>query len=181
MLDAPPVRLRPFAPADAGLVVAAGTDPLIPLITTVRAGGTLDDARAFIERQHERLRTGAGYSFAVADAGTDEAVGHFGVWLRDHDQGRVNVGYWIGAAFRRRGYARAALGTATRWALRLPGVYRVELYVEPWNQGSWRTAERVGYRREGLLRGWQRVGTERRDMYMYAVLPGDAGQANPSR
>lgn len=30
---------------------------------------------SFIERQHERLTSGTGYSFAVADPGTDHAVG----------------------------------------------------------------------------------------------------------
>jgi hypothetical protein len=35
---------------------------------------------------------------------------------------------------------------------------------------SVRTAERVGFRREGLLRGWQQVGDERRDMLMYSTV-----------
>lgn len=50
---------------------------------------------------------------------------------------------------------------------------RLELYVEPWNEASWRTAERVGFRREGLLRQYQYVGSERRDMYVYSLLPGE--------
>jgi RimJ/RimL family protein N-acetyltransferase len=54
--------------------------------------------------------------------------------------------------------------------LRIP---RLELYVEPWNEASWRTAERVGFTREGLLRSWQLVGTERRDMFMYSLLATD--------
>ncbi|WP_326674207.1 MULTISPECIES: hypothetical protein [unclassified Streptomyces] len=33
-----------------------------------------------------------------------------------------------------------------------------------------RTAERAGFRREGLLRGRQQVGADRRDMFMYALL-----------
>ncbi|MDQ0075873.1 RimJ/RimL family protein N-acetyltransferase [Arthrobacter oryzae] len=56
------------------------------------------------------------------------------------------------------------------WALRQPGIHRLELYVEPWNEGSWRTADRNGYAREGLLRSWQDVGGERKDMYMYSRL-----------
>ena len=52
----------------------------------------------------------------------------------------------------------------------MPGVERLELYVEPWNEGSWRAAEAAGYQREGLLRAWQRVGDARGDMYMYSIL-----------
>ncbi|HXL16435.1 MAG TPA: GNAT family protein, partial [Streptosporangiaceae bacterium] len=72
-----------------------------------------------------------------------------------------------------RHYATAALEAISRWGLSLQGIHRIELYVEPWNEGSWRAAERVGNVREGLLRSWQQVGTERRDMYMYSLLPDD--------
>ena len=56
------------------------------------------------------------------------------------------------------------------WGLSLPEIHRLELYVEPSNEGSWRAAERAGYVREGLLRSWQPVGGHRRDMYMYSRL-----------
>jgi ribosomal-protein-alanine N-acetyltransferase len=57
--------------------------------------------------------------------------------------------------------------------LTLPDVHRLELYVEPWNEGSLRAAERAGYTREGLLRRWQEVGGQRRDRYMYSRVPID--------
>ena len=47
---------------------------------------------------------------------------------------------------------------------------RLELYVEPRNEGSWRAAEQAGYRREGLMRAWGRVAGEPRDMFMYSQL-----------
>ena len=78
-----------------------------------------------------------------------------------------------GGSARQRGYASAALDAISRRGLSLDGVHRVELYVERWNEGSWPAAERVGYVREGLLRSWQRVGDECRDMYMYSLLPQD--------
>ena len=61
----------------------------------------------------------------------------------------------------------------SRWGLTLDGIDRLELYVEPSNEGSWRAAERAGYHREGLLRRWQYVGPVRRDMYMYSLLRHD--------
>ena len=170
VLDSPPVRLRPFQLPDTELIISVAKDSLIPLITSVPASGSVADAHAYIDRQQRRLSTGAGYSFAVASIETGQAVGQIGVWLRDYDRGRVSIGYWIAARFRRRGFARAALRTASTWALTLAGVHRAELYVEPWNEGSWRTAEQVGYRREGLMRSWQSVGAERRDMYLYSLL-----------
>ena len=178
----PPVVLRAFRDSDAGLVQSVGTDPLIPLITSVPVTGGRADALAFIGRQHQRLSAGQGYSFVITEAASGTAVGQAGLWLRDADLGRASVGYWIAAPHRRRGYTTAALDAISRWGLTLDGIDRLELYVEPWNEGSWRAAERAGYHREGLLRRWQYVGTERRDMYMYSLLPQDlpAGTGRPA-
>ena len=164
------VRLRAFRDSDIAVVQTASSDPLIPLITTVPASGSVDEALAFIARQHDRLVTGAGYSFAIADASTDEAVGQIGLWPRAVDTERASIGYWIEAGFRRKGYAAAALRLLTEWALDSGGFARLELAVEPWNEASWRLAERIGFGREGLMRQWQRVGNERKDMFLYALL-----------
>jgi [ribosomal protein S5]-alanine N-acetyltransferase len=168
-----PIRLRPFREADAEAVMSVAADPLIPLITTVPVSGHRTDALAFIERQQERLPAGIGYSFAIAEAAGDQAVGQIGLWLHDHRHGRASIGYWLTPQHRGRGYASAALRALTRWAWTLPGIARLELYVEPWNESSWRTAESAGFHREGLLRGWQPVGNKRRDMYMYSLLATD--------
>ncbi|MEP7332405.1 MAG: hypothetical protein ABI692_09980 [Terracoccus sp.] len=76
-----PVVLRAFEDRDAGLARSVAGDPLIPPLTTVPTSGTRADALAFVARQRDRLSTGSGYSFVVADAITDEAVGQIGLWL----------------------------------------------------------------------------------------------------
>ncbi len=86
-------------------------------------------------------------------------------------KGRASIGYWIAPGFRRQGYAAAALGVLVDWASTLTEIKRLELYVEPWNEGSWRAAEACGFLREGLLRSWEQVGDERKDMYMYSSIP----------
>jgi len=164
------VRLRAFTAADLPVVREAALDPLIPLITSVPAGGGDDACVAYIARQGDRLAHGIGYSFAIADSATDEAVGHIGLWLHDLRHGRVSTGYWVARPHRGRGLAADALLALSRWAVGLPGVARVELYVEPANTASRRTAERAGFAAEGLLRSSQSVGDERRDMVMYSLL-----------
>ena len=164
------LRLRPFESRDASLIQEVSIDPLIPLITTVPMTDSIADARAFIERQHDRASTGTGYSFCIATADSDEAVGQIGLWPGDEQHGRASVGYWVAGRHRGHGIAVAALTIISEWGLALPGIARLELYVEPWNVGSWRSAERAGYEREGLLRQWQVVDGVRRDMYMYSKL-----------
>lgn len=170
-LEAEGIALRAFTDADAAVVVEAGRDPLIPLITSVRAGGDLVDALEYIRNQHVRAATGTGWSYAIVDTATDRAVGQIGLWRRDIEHGRASVGYWVGPSHRRRGYAARALTALSNWAATVPEITRLELYVEPSNEPSWRTAESAGYRREGLLQRWQVVANQARDMYMYAKIP----------
>lgn len=164
------IILRDFEDRDVELVMSVSSDPLIPLITTVPASGRREDAMAFLERQNARLTAGGGYSFAIADAVTDEAIGQIGLWLRDINDGRASTGYWVAPQHRGKGFAKDALRTLTDWALCHDEVQRLQLYAEPWNVGSWRAAESCGYEREGLLRAWQRVGPERKDMYVYSKV-----------
>ncbi|WP_435742566.1 GNAT family N-acetyltransferase [Microbacterium sp. PMB16] len=161
------VRLREWRETDVAVVQEASRDALIPLVTTVPQTAGEVEALAFIRRQHDRLPSGAGYAFAVADL-EDRAVGHIGLFAAG--DARASVGYWIAASQRRRGYAADALIALTSWAIRREHLDRLELYVEPSNQGSCRVAERAGFEREGLLRAWKRVGGRPRDMYMYARL-----------
>ena len=169
-LQEAPLVLRAFAATDLQLILDASSDPLIPLITSVPSTPDPLAAQAFLTRQLARLRDGEGYSFAIADSTTDEAFGQIGLWLQNLAQGRASIGYWVAARHRGHGVASRALGMISTWGLDLPGVHRLELYVEPWNEASWRTAEHVGYAREGLLRSWQVVGGEWRDMYVYSLL-----------
>ncbi|MGL5817574.1 MAG: GNAT family N-acetyltransferase [Phycicoccus sp.] len=124
----------------------------------------------WIERQHDRLTSGHGYSFAIADIATDRAVGQTDLWTKDAEHGRGSTGYWVGPAFRGQGYATAALMALTEWVIGLDQVHRVELHVEPSNLASRRVAEVCGFTHEGLLRSWLPVGDDRRDVHVYSVV-----------
>lgn len=100
--------LRAFADDDVALIQEVSTDPLIPLISTVPTTSDLEEARAFIDRQRARLTEGEGYSFAIADVDTDEAVGQIGLWLPNLRYGRASIGYWVAGRHRGRGIARHA-------------------------------------------------------------------------
>ncbi len=136
------------------MVMELATDPYIPLIGSLPAAATAEEALAWIQRQRGRLAEGIGLSFAIADAVSDVAVGTIGLWLRELSSGRASAGYSVSPAGRGRG---------------VPELYRIELHIEPWNTGSIHVAESAGYQREGLLRSYQQIGDSRRDMELYAT------------
>lgn len=164
------IVLREFRAADTDAVIALSTDPYIPLVTTLTARATPEQAADWIDLQRSRLDEGVGFSFAIAEARTGQALGQIGLWLRDIGDGRASAGYTVLKAARGRGVAADALRALTGFAWTIPAIHRVELYIEPWNTASIRTAEHAGYQREGLLRSHQRIGDTRRDMLIHAIV-----------
>ena len=163
------VILREFTEDDTHLAVELGDDPYVPLIGSLPALPTDQQALEWIHRQRRRLAEGIGLSFAIAEAESGNAVGTIGLWLQNLSAGRATAGYSVSAAHRGRGIASNALRALTTFAWTIPALHRVELYIEPWNNGSIHVAETSGYQREGLLRSHQEIGGTRRDMLLYAT------------
>ena len=174
-----PVVLRAFSALDVAMARELSTDPYVPLIGSLPANATQQEAQVWVDRQRGRLAEGAGFSFAIAEAETDRAVGGIGLWLAPIAAGRATAGYSVTPSARGRGIAAAALTALTSFAWSVPALHRIELYIEPWNVGSIKTAERAGYEREGLLRSHQEIGGRRRDMLLYAVIR--SGPGSPAR
>jgi ribosomal-protein-alanine N-acetyltransferase len=165
-----PVVLREFSDADLLMVRELSSDPYVPLIGTLPPNATGQEAQDYIGRQRGRLAEGIGFSFAIAEAGTGRGVGGIGLWLAGLDHGRATAGYSVIPSARGRGVASAALTALASFAWTIPELHRIELYIEPWNTGSVKTAERAGFKREGLLRSHQEIGGHRRDMLLYATI-----------
>lgn len=143
---------------------------MIPLITTVPQRADTESALTFITAQHQRLANGQAYPFAIAEMTSDRALGQIGLWPLE--RGRATVGYWVRGQDRRRGVARHALAMISRWGLSLSSIHRIELYTEPTNEPSCRTARAAGYQRERVLSRWHRVAGQLRDMVLYSLSTG---------
>lgn len=165
------LELRPWSlsAADLELVREASADDLIPMNTS-SATFSLEAATRFIERQRRRAADRTGYPMVIVRRRDNTSLGSIGLWLQDLDEGRASLGYWVVRSARGHGVAAHALTAMATWALEELHIPRLQLYVEPWNRASIRTAERAGFVCEGLLGSWQKVGDRRRDMFMYARL-----------
>src|SRR5207237_599069 len=145
-------------------------DPVIPKGTTVPARFTVGEGRAWIERQWERADNGEGVSLAIAEVGSDEALGNINLLFR-RQPGTVAIGYWLVKRARGRGLGSRAVALLSRWALTDAGLARVEALVEPDNLPSQRVLEKAGLRREGLLRSYLVFDDRRADALIYSLLP----------
>jgi ribosomal-protein-alanine N-acetyltransferase len=163
------VVLRAFTDDDVPLAVELGADPYVKLIGTLVARPTAEQALEWVRRQQGRLAEGRGLSFVIADRGSGEAVGTIGLWLRELSQGRATAGFSVAPQHRGRGRATSAVRALLGFAWTVPGLHRVELYIEPWNTSSLRVAEAAGFEQEGFLHSHQEIGGRRRDMWLFAA------------
>ena len=164
------VLLRPWEKTDLRCVEEAGWDPRIPSGTTVPAVFSIEEGRAFIERQWSRRENGEGLALAIAERSSNEALGQIVLLFRERP-GVGGIGFWMIERARGRGMATRALRLLSPWAL--DKVARVEALVEPDNIPSQRVLEKARFKREGLLRSYLSFGNLRQDAFMYSLLAED--------
>lgn len=129
------VRLRAFEPRDADMVRELSTDPYVPLTGSLVENATPEQAIEWIGRQHNRLATGAGYSFCIADIDDDRALGQAGLWLAAIAQGRATAGYAVAPGARGRGVAAQALTALKASRGAFPNCIALSCTSSP---GTWR-------------------------------------------
>jgi len=86
---------------------------------------------------------------AVIDAESGLAVGRAGFHGPPDEAGRAEVGYAVDPAFRRRGYARAALQVLLDWARSDPSIAVVRASVSPSNVASRALVAQFGFKEVG--------------------------------
>ena len=131
-----------------------------------------DDAREFLLHAEKGWEEGTFFGFAVIEEQTGRLVGSIGVSKND---AIGEIGYFVIAGDRRRGIGTRALQLVSRWALEELGLARLQLAVMVGNTVSAGLAEKVGYRREGVLRAWFENRGTRADVVMYSLLPDEVG------
>jgi RimJ/RimL family protein N-acetyltransferase len=140
------VALRPWTPADIPALVEACQDPEIPRWTLVPSPYTADDARGYLQRVAAGWKDGTRATFAVVDAADHDApLGSAALQAIAWDQLAADVGYWLAAPARGRGFATRAVELLVGWAFGSLGLERIELRTNEDNAASRAVARRAGF------------------------------------
>jgi RimJ/RimL family protein N-acetyltransferase len=92
-----------------------------------------------------------------------------------------DIGYTFARSYWRQGYATEAASAIIGVGFETLGLHRIWATCDARNAGSWGVMEKLGMRREGLLRRNRRVRADWRDSYVYAVLAEDWAAAADRR
>ncbi|UJB65036.1 GNAT family N-acetyltransferase [Acidovorax sp. YS12] len=172
------VRLEPLAPGhEAGLAAAAADGALWRLrITSVPAP---QETRAYIETALQMRAEGHRFAFAVVEDATDRVLGSTSF----HDilpaVRRVEIGYtWYALGSQRTHVNTTAKLLMMGHAFDTLGCHVVGWRTDNFNFASQRAIERLGARKDGVIRGHalRRDGTIR-DTVMYSMRSGEWPEA----
>ncbi|MCC9310097.1 GNAT family N-acetyltransferase [Kitasatospora sp. RB6PN24] len=164
--------LRPWASADAGVLVAASQDPSIRQWNMLAVDG-LEDAHRRIERMHERWQDESGAIWAIARPEGGEAVGLIGWRQINLAEGNAELLYWLLPAARGAGIVVEAVKRLSEWGLEELGLHRLQLCHSVANPASCRVAEKAGYLPEGTMRSAYLHADGWHDLHLHAFVQGD--------
>jgi ribosomal-protein-alanine N-acetyltransferase len=164
-IEGPRLSLRPPRPDDADALFELGRDPDVVRFFSWGPYQQREEAVAFIDRVvRERP-----YEFLIVDE-DDRPIGLTGLTELSERDGRAVVGTWLGRAHWGSGANRESKALILHFAFRTLGLGRVSAYAHPDNVRSLAALEKLGFRREGLLRGWHVHRGERRDVVILGLL-----------
>jgi ribosomal-protein-alanine N-acetyltransferase len=168
----PTLELRPPAAADAPALLALGRDPEVTRWFSWGPYRTLQEPLAYIEDQAGRRERGEQLDL-VAVHPEHGPVGITGLSEPHARDRRAVVGSWLGRPYWGTGLNAEAKALVFHLAFRHLGLERLGAYADVRHARSQRALEKVGFRREGVLRGFHRHGADAKDVVVYGLLRED--------
>jgi ribosomal-protein-alanine N-acetyltransferase len=82
----------------------------------------------------------------------------------------ASLGYWIDERFAGRGVMPTAVALVADHCFDAVGLHRIEVNIRPENTASRRVVEKLGFREEGVRKGFLHIAGDWRDHVSYALL-----------
>src|SRR3954470_24001071 len=127
------------------------------------------EAAAFIERRESQRTNGERLEFLIVDQ-QDKPIGVTGLSEFSERDRRAVIGTWLGRPFWGSGANRESKALLLALAFRGLGLIRVSAVASPQNVRSIAALERLGFVREGVLRGWHVHRDESRDVAVLRMM-----------
>ncbi len=172
------VWLRPLEHRDLAAYVAGVNDTEVGGHAGYSFPFGLEMSGHWLDDIQERMGKGTGYFFAVCELGDDRFIGT--VWLKDVNMHHANAEL---AVFMDREHIGSGWGTDAqrvllRFAFNTMGLQRIWLTVYASNARAIRSYEKLGFKREGLMRRSWRGPNGLEDSLLMAILADEWREQN---
>jgi [ribosomal protein S5]-alanine N-acetyltransferase len=146
------VELRAVARSDLADLREINGDDEVTRFLPYSTWQTPEDALAWLARMEALRATGSGQQLVIERLADHKVIGTVLVFKHDATSARVELGYVLGRAHWRQGYAKEALRALCQHLFSAAGIRRIEAEVHPDNTASNELLLALGFVHEGLLR-----------------------------
>lgn len=162
--------VRRFTHDDVADVLRFVSQPSVARVTSERIPATEEGVRKYIDLQnsYQPFEKNKVFELAIERKEDGRVIGFVGLIYQDHAQGEM--GWVLGVEYRGQGYATEAARALMDYGFNSLGLQRIHADTGTDNPASWRVMERLGMRREGLLRGAVYEEGKWVDRYIYGLL-----------
>jgi RimJ/RimL family protein N-acetyltransferase len=167
------VRLRRLTRDDAGAIFEMFSHPDVTRYWSAAPYTELAQAEKRIAESLEYYAKDTAYPLAVVRISDERVVGNCTLWNFHRQNRRAEVGYALARPFWGHGYMHEAMAAMIDFAFREMRLHRLEADIDPRNVPSAKILERLGFRKEGLLRERWIVDDEVSDSAVYGLLAGE--------
>ena len=169
VLTGPTLTLRYATAEDAPRLLELGSDPLVTQWFSWGPYESLEQPEAYIAGLAAKREAGELLDFLIVhrEMGAIGVTGLSELAARDR---RATVGTWFGRDWWGSGVNRESKALIAALAFRRLGLDRLTAWANTRNGRSQVALERVGFRREGVLRSWHRHGEARHDVVVFGML-----------
>lgn len=171
-LRGPTLSLRPPGRGDVAALFALGSDPEV---TRWFSWGPYRDASEpadYVRRAEARCARGEQLDLLVVHR-DDGPVGVTGLSEWSRRDRRAVVGTWFGRRWWGTGVNAESKALVAHLAFAVYGLERLGAYADVRHARSQRALERIGFTREGVLRGFHRHGDVQKDVVIFSLLRGE--------
>jgi len=165
--------LRPLGEADAPSLFEAFSDPRVMRYWSTPPWSSLDAAHALVERDLKAMASGEYLRLGLERLEDGRLLGNCTLFKIDGQCRRAEIGYGLAYSAWGNGYMHEALLALLQFGFAELKLNRVEADIDPRNEPSARSLERLGFRKEGCLRERWIVGAEVSDSALYGLLLSD--------
>ncbi len=142
--------LRNFIDSDLESFLAYRNDPEVAKYQGWGLPYPREKGEDFIAFMKERtaLKQGGWIQFAIALKDTDELIGDLGCYIKEDDIRQARIGFTIAAKHWRKGYISEVTPCLLEYLFEDMDIHRVVADCDVDNVASYRTLEKLGFRRE---------------------------------
>jgi RimJ/RimL family protein N-acetyltransferase len=174
------LALRRYTYDDIPDVLAFASQPSVAKVTPEHIQATEEGVKKYIDLQnsYQPFEKDKVFELAVERKEDGRVIGLLGLICRDPGQGEI--GWALGVEYRGQGYATEAARALMDYGFNSLGLHRIHADTNSDNLASWRIMERLGMRREALLRGSVYEEGKWLDRYIYGMLADEWRDAGAS-